>query len=243
METLLSVSEDALGIILKQLDIKSTIKLLTSSKILSKKVTKYVYPRLWFNYKDLKKEKYKKEDYIYIQKIIDVTDLNTLKEFKNVKKIIFNNDFNQEVNKLPLCVTHLTFGNDFNQEVDKLPLGVTHLTFGDDFNQNVDNLPPSLTHLIFGGEFNQKVNILPSSLLKLTFGHIFDQKVDQLPPSLTHITFGFDFNQKVNNLPSSLTHITFGFCSLFNQSVDRLPRSLILFNNNSFVSRNKFQRF
>ena len=53
---------------------------------------------------------------------------------------IFNNfkwirsKFNQEVNLLPLLLTHLTFGFYFNQEVTQLPHQLTHLTFGTNFN-------------------------------------------------------------------------------------------------------------
>ena len=55
------VSEDVLGIILKRLDVVSAINLLTSTKKTSKKTTKYVYPRFWFDYDDLIKGKYKEE--------------------------------------------------------------------------------------------------------------------------------------------------------------------------------------
>ena len=73
---------------------------------------------------------------------------------------IFNNfklicsKFNQEVNMLPLLLTHLTFGTYFNQEVTNLPLMLTHLTFGTHFNQEVTKLPSFITYLTFGFKFN-----------------------------------------------------------------------------------------
>ena len=57
-------------------------------------------------------------------------------------------------------------GYDFDQNVDKLPKSITHLTFGNVFNQNVDRLPNSITHLTFGGYFNQNIDKLPKSCSK-----------------------------------------------------------------------------
>ena len=64
--TVENVSEDVLGLILKKLDIKSATNLLSTSKYQSEKIVKYIYPRLWFDYEDLKNSKYKKENYKYI---------------------------------------------------------------------------------------------------------------------------------------------------------------------------------
>ncbi len=134
METLSSVSEDVLNLILKKLDIKSATNLLISDKVKSKKVIKYVYPRLWFDYKDLKIGKYKKENYKYIHKIRKVGDLEHLKDFKNVKKIKFSKKFNQKIDhgELPPALTHLTFGHasSFNQNIDQLPSTLQELIFG-----------------------------------------------------------------------------------------------------------------
>ncbi len=122
METLTSVSDDALGLILKRLDVSSATNLLISNKATIKKVPKYIYPRFWFDYKDLKKGKYKKINYIYIHKIKNVTDLDILKEFRSVRKIKFNNNFNQNLDQLPLSLKRLTCiifedGSQFNQKL------------------------------------------------------------------------------------------------------------------------------
>ncbi len=154
METLSTLSEDVLSLILKKLDVKSAAKLIISSKNRSKKVAKYVYPRLWFNLDDI--GKYKKENYIYIHKITNVTNFDHLKEFKNIRKIKFGSYFNEKVDKLPSSLTHITFGREFNQKVNNLPSSLQKITFVEysKFNQRVDQLPTSLTHLDFDGDFN-----------------------------------------------------------------------------------------
>ena len=208
--TLDSVSGDVLDLILKRLDIKSATNLLQSSKRTSEKVSKYIYPRLWVDYGDLVYGDYKKEDYIYIYKIKNVTDLDHLKDFKNVREIAFVNGFNQEVDNLPSSLTHLLFGHNFNQKVDKLPLSLRVISFRNNFNQEIDKLPLGVTHLYLGLHFNQEIDHLPSSLTHLTFGFYFDQEIDNLPSTLTHLTIPVRFNKKVYNLPSSLTHLTIG---------------------------------
>ena len=90
--SLSSASEDVLGLILKRLDVNSAINLLTSSKRTSKKMVKYMYHRIWFDYNDLKKGKCKKENYVHIRKIKNITNLDYLKDFKNVKKIKFKSE-------------------------------------------------------------------------------------------------------------------------------------------------------
>jgi hypothetical protein len=56
----------------------------------------------------------------------------------------------------------LLFGNNFNREVNNLPVTLQSLSFGYCFNQQVDNLPEKLISLAFGNNFNQPVNNLPS---------------------------------------------------------------------------------
>ena len=108
-----------------------------------------------FNYNKLTKT-------LIIQSEIDYELVN----LPNAEIMIFENTepnyskFNQNVNNLPLNLTHLIFGFNFNQNVNKLPPNLTHLTFGDNFNQNVDKLPINLTHLTFGNNFNQNVDNL-----------------------------------------------------------------------------------
>jgi hypothetical protein len=64
-----------------------------------------------------------------------------LNELSNLESIVFGDNFNQQVNDLPVMLKSLTFGKYFNQPVDSLPKTLTSLTFGSYFNQSVDNLP------------------------------------------------------------------------------------------------------
>ena len=94
--------------------------------------------------------------------------------------------FNQEVNNLPLNITHLTFGYCFNQEVINLPPNITHLTFGYIFNQKVNNLPPNITHLTFGRNFNQEVYV-PLSVKYLKLNCNNQNIIDYLPNSIEEL--------------------------------------------------------
>jgi hypothetical protein len=59
----------------------------------------------------------------------DIKNINLWDRFDNLKKIKFNDDFNQEINNLSNSITHLSFGRFFNQEVNNLPNLLTHLLF------------------------------------------------------------------------------------------------------------------
>jgi hypothetical protein len=43
----------------------------------------------------------------------------------------------------------------FNQNIDKLPQSLTHLTIREGFKQSIDNLPQSLKYLTVNPEFDK----------------------------------------------------------------------------------------
>ena len=167
-------------------------------------------------------------DYELNDKLFEVYENNNFENLTCIK-----NKFNQEVNKLPHNIIHLTFGWNFNQEVNNLPQNLTHLTFGNHFNQEVNMLPQNIIYLTFGWYFNQEVNMLPQNITHLTFSFWFNQEVKNLPQNITHLTFGKNFDKSLDTLPSSIICLTLGF--YFNQSLDNLPSSIqkIIFNEYS----------
>jgi hypothetical protein len=128
---------------------------------------------------------------------------------KDTKTLTIPHTFNEELKDIPEETEIIIFNQNcdnceyskFNQQVDKLPKKLTHLTFGSRFNQYVDNLPENLTHLILGFEFNQPVDNLPKNLTHLTFGESFYQSVDNLPKNLKEIIFYSKNNINIKNIP------------------------------------------
>ena len=126
------------------------------------------------------------------------------RHFNDLKRVSFDNIFNQSIAHLPDKITHLTLGDKFNFPIYHLPLSLTHLKFGHKFNQSIDDLPKKLTHLTLGYKFNLSIDKLPNELTHLTLGHSFDQSIDNLPKSLTHLTLGHKFKHSIDNLPNGL---------------------------------------
>ncbi len=103
------------------------------------------------------------------QKIIDKI-LST-----KCEKIIFGEDFNQDVSLLsklvaPCC--SLWFSFKFNQPINKLPLCITqihiqHKISKSQFNQTLYSLPPNLEYLYMALKHNNPFKKLPSSLTTL----------------------------------------------------------------------------
>jgi hypothetical protein len=186
----------------------------------------------------------------YVKKLFDVIDTNDLVSFHNIKKIIFNDNFDQYLDPgvLPSSLISLQFGDEFDRPliVGALPSNLRKLKFGDSFNQllTVDVLPSSLTSLQVGCYFNQPITIgvLPSSLTSLHFKYDFNQRltIGTLPSSLTNLQFGHCFNQPltIGVLPSKLTKLTFDN-NHFHQllSSDILPYELLIINFGDSVNQ------
>ena len=152
-----------------------------------------------------------------------------IKLLSNYKKLIFS-DYELNDNLFEKYENNY-FSNSnciyskFNQEVNKLPKSITHLTFGYQFNQEVNNLPNSLTHLTFGKEFNQKIDI-PFTIKYLKLNCNNSYIIDYLPDNIDELELGYDFNLELNNLPTSIKKITFDKYSKYNKKLNCLPKFL-----------------
>jgi hypothetical protein len=134
---------------------------------------------------------------------------------KNIYRLSFGNNFNQDVSNLPQLLTNLQFGNNFNQDVSNLPIGLKILAFGNNFNNNVDYLPNSLEYLKFGFYFNQDISNLPNSIRFIGFGRKFNHSIENLSLNydLEQICFSSssEFNQNINNLPKNIKLLSLPF--------------------------------
>ena len=167
-----------------------------------------------------------------------------------VKKIIFTDDFNDNIDNLPLGLEILILGKKFNKSVDNLPNTLKEIHFGNSFNQPLDYLPNSLNKIVFEQNFNQSldnlpnsineikfnvsnfnenkfnydINFLPNQLSKLILPSNFDKEIFNFPPNLKYLYLGKKFNKTLNNLPESLEILIFD--SQYNQQIYKLPNNL-----------------
>lgn len=116
-------------------------------------------------------------------------------------------------------IIHLTF-KDFNTSLSKLPQSWTKISLGPGFCNSVDLAKSNVTHLTLS-TYNDNPIFLPPTLRYLDAG-----RLRHLPavPNLTHLKFGRKFNQSIDKLPRTLTHLTLG-CE-FNQPITKLPPML-----------------
>ncbi len=82
---------------------------------------------------------------------------------------IFNSPINTHYKKDLSQFNKLIFGNNFNQQIDNLPNCITHLTFSGKFNASIDRLPNSIKYLELNKGCNQKINSFPSNLEYIKF--------------------------------------------------------------------------
>ena len=144
------------------------------------------------------------------KEIIGCFALDKLYEYKNLKSISFDNNFNQHIKKgvLPEGLVSLYFGRDFTNgrmafKKGDLPESLLTLVFGDRFTNGdkpiYSDLPESLWYLSFGKDFTNaehpiKKYDLPEGLLYLSFGDKFSNGGKpingQLPKGLKSLLFG-----------------------------------------------------
>jgi hypothetical protein len=147
----------------------------------------------------------------------------------NILNIQFCSNFNIDIlNYLHPNIKYLAFGNEFNKQVDNLPLKLVNLQFGREFNQNITNLPFEIKRLVFGYNFNQNVDYLPEGLEQLIFGHEFNQSIDNIPISIKYINFGNKFIYPITNLSLNVNLEQIYFCetSKFNHDILILPPNI-----------------
>jgi hypothetical protein len=178
-------------------------------------------------------------NYTNIDTIFDI--LNNYYD-KNANILLIPSLFNKKLKFIPKETKILIFFDYynysiFNQYINNLPKCLTHLTLGHSFNKPIFKMPNSLTYLKYGHTFNCPVNNLPKFLSHLVFGYCFNQHIDKLPKFLTHLTLGYCFNKSINNLPSSLTHLSFSnfLYNHFNHNIFNLPVNI----KKIIISKNK----
>lgn len=174
-------------------------------------------------------------------KIILLTDLPydlTCLKCKNNPLEVLHYTINVKPNKYPSNIKKIIFDYNFNQPIDNLPsnsLVEIYFIESSQFNHPINNLPNSLKILTLGNKFNHPINYLPM-LETLTLGNNFNNSLDYLPNSLTHLTIGrgclkyfgasCKFNHQIDNLPNSLIELIFSDECIFQKSITNLPNSL-----------------
>eukprot|EP01112_Ceratiomyxa_fruticulosa_P011471 TRINITY_DN310_c0_g1_i1.p1 TRINITY_DN310_c0_g1~~TRINITY_DN310_c0_g1_i1.p1 ORF type:complete len:412 (-),score=52.07 TRINITY_DN310_c0_g1_i1:290-1525(-) len=208
------------------LDFKTIFALTLTSKAVLQQLIPFISQHYTFYYPE-----YRPLNFYHPRKlIVKAFNLKTLRRvpfLDNLREIVFHDNFNSPVKKLPSTVTRITFGTKFKQELKgkKLPPGLTHLSMGYCFNSPLSNLPHTLQYLKFDFMFNKTVSF-PPNLIHLEFDYFYNQSVDGLHSltSLTHLIFGGNFNMPINKLPQSLLFLKLG--DEFDYPLSDLPRNL-----------------
>lgn len=151
-------------------------------------------------------------DYDYCN---DNTVITLLKQYK---KVIFDDNFNSNIDWLPEGIIEVHLGKNFNQLLNNLPSTVKIIIIKQingigytKFNQKIDNLPQDLEelYLYFNKEFNHTLTNLPIKLKKfLLHGYNYKETLNSIPNSLEEIIIKqFDY-KNTYELPLNLKIIT-----------------------------------
>lgn len=144
-------------------------------------------------------------------------DNTVIELLKQYKKVVFDNQFNSNIDWLPEGITDLHLGMHFNQPFNNLPSTIKRISIKKNndvgytnFNQPLDYLPPGVEELVisFNKEFNHPLNNLPPGLKKLLLiGYNYRQPINNLPDSLEEINIKqFDY-ENTHKLPANLKFI------------------------------------
>lgn len=150
------------------------------------------------------------------------SDVFFLYPFRNLKKLYFNDSFNEllKPNIFPKTLNFIHLGDAFNQKLTKdiFHEGMKTIIFGDSFNQPVrpDILPDSLENLEFGDHFDlffKRKFKFPSNLKNLEFGMNFGRKLRYsfFPKKLESLKLkNSKYNSIIKKLPRKLRHLHIG---------------------------------
>lgn len=196
----------------------------------------------------------------YIPKNINVVIFNVLSSCQknifdilhnNIKKIYFNDSFDQNIDFLPSSVTHLHLGiSASNKSINNLHNGITHLHMETYENVNVPYLPNSLKHLTFLCGLHSNIQ-LPRNIEHIIIKYLSCIKFDDEYPFLKELEIldvrnCFDNNINIpklhdkfiiheqkyqDNIPNGVSHLHFSY---FNEGIRKnsIPSSVthIYFN-------------
>jgi hypothetical protein len=112
-----------------------------------------------------------------------------ISRFTQLKKIVFDDYFNQELNfEYPPNLKHIVFGKRFNQKIDHLPDSVEKIKFAprSQFNHNIEKYPNQLKEIIFGRMFHQSIDHLPESveIINMLYCDDYPLNIRHLPKQL-----------------------------------------------------------
>jgi len=144
---------------------------------------------------------------------------NYIQEYKNLRNIKLDDDFNKTIEKLPDGLKKFEMGYKFNKDIT-LPEGLESFKMGDKFNKDI-TLPEGLESFEMGDGFNKNIT-LPEGLESFKMGDKFNKDIT-LPNSLEKFVMGYNFNLDINLYLEGLKYFKMG--DKFNKYIT-LPEGL-----------------
>jgi hypothetical protein len=211
----LLLSDDALEIMLKNLDIGG-IKALEKSN-------KKIYNRL-------QQQPFK--EIIEKKQLVEFLKKNGIEE--DYSKVTHLNIGPKGIKRIPPFFKYLTsitwlylYDNNI-KKIENLPNSITWLHLGSNQITKIENLPNSLTTLYLWNNNIIKIENLPPSLTKLYLWNNKIIKIENLPPSLTKLNLESNQITKIENLPNSLIQLFIADNQI--TEIENLPTSLTKLN-------------
>jgi len=101
------------------------------------------------------------------------------------KEIHFFPGFNEKIEYLPDDdINIILFNDDFNNNIDLLPNGITQVFLGNKFDKPVNNLPNGIKFISFGTDFSHPINCLPDSVEQIRLTQHYNQPISKLPKGI-----------------------------------------------------------
>lgn len=170
-------------------------------------------------------KKYKRYKNIIATDVSDYNDLYVIKDYKNIKGFVTDEDFNVYIDDMPDRIKLIKLGTCFEQEIKRFPQHLEFLEMEDNNDSNgFNNLPDSIIHLKLGLQ-SGKIDKLPKSLEYFDTGFYFNQEI-KWPKNLKQVVFGKNYDQSIDTLPDSVECISFEGFTAFNTKINKLPKSL-----------------
>jgi Leucine-rich repeat (LRR) protein len=232
----LLLSDDALEIMLKNLDIDTINSLEKSNKKIYNRLQQQPFKEIIEKKQlvEFLKKRNLEEDYSKLTEL-DLSNKGIKRIpsfFKYLTSLTKLKLSSNQISKIPsffkylTSLTHLNLWGNEIEKIENLPISLTNLNLGANKIRKIENLPISLTNLDLA---RNRIKVIKNldSLKNLTNLYLYMnqiKKIENLPNSLTNLDLAGNNIRKIENLPNSLTNLDLQGTVI--TKIENLPDSL-----------------
>lgn len=158
--------------------------------------------------------------YVYNNNIPLTEEFNKFLIINNIKHIIFDEKFNQNIDNLPDIIETIIILGRYCISINKLPNNLITLLLNYNVSCHINYFSPNLVNIINNNcILNSLCNYCPNNLKFIQLGTYFNDEIHNLSSSIEIIILGKYFNKSIENLPQNISHLILNISNNLNENL------------------------